>query len=124
MRLSTLSGRSIFVSKKQTMKLTKIKRSTKMNALTTGVRTPAAVLLYMLNFQKGSRFEVECDGEKLIEESGENGLTSFREGKHKEYAIKVSNSKDTVYFVEPFVVESFPDKEHVLSFHCRKAIVS
>src|SRR5512143_1533409 len=96
-------------------------RSKTMNNSLRGVTTPGAVLLYMLNLRKGSKFEAEFNGGKITGHSGENELALFGEGKHKQHAVKVSNSNGTIYFVEPFIVESFPDRNHILRFHCEKA---
>ena len=97
-----------------------------MNSLSvnSGIKIPASVLLYMLNIQKGANFEVNCNGNKITSESNETGLAVIREGKHKEYALKIGRNGDTKYFVGPFFVESFPDDKHILSFHCKDVKVS
>ena len=103
------------------MKLNKTIRRKKMNTLTTSgcVKMQSAVLLYMLNFQKGKDFEVESNGKKILCKSGENGLVKYKNGHHHEYGLKVTNSNETEYFIEPIFVESFPDNDHILSFHCK-----
>lgn len=92
-----------------------------MNTLNTNgnIRTQASVLLYMLNFQKGRKFEVESNGKDIIVESAENGLATLKDGNHKDHALKVTNSDETLYLVEPFFVESFPDNDNKLKFHCK-----
>lgn len=92
-----------------------------MNNSVRGVKTPGPVILYMLNLRKGSEFEARINGEKIIGHSGDNELALFEEGKRKQHAVKVCNSNGTIYFVEPFIVESFPDKDNILRFHCREA---
>lgn len=108
------------------MKLIKIVRRYKMNTLSTnsGIKIPAPVLLYMLNIQKGSNFEVNCNGNKITSESGENGLAVIKEGRHKEDALKIGKNGAAKYFIGPFFVESFPDDNHILSFHCKNIKMS
>jgi hypothetical protein len=108
------------------MKLKKIiirRKEMNPSSVSSCVKTPAAVLLYMLNFQKGRDFEADYNGKKIISESGENRLVKIKNGHHKEYAVKVTQSNKTAYFVEPFMVESFPDNDHILSFHCKDTII-
>jgi hypothetical protein len=92
-----------------------------MNNSTQGVKTPAPVILYMLNLMKGREFEAVLNGEKIIAHSGENKLALYEEGKRKHPAVKVCNSGGTIYLVEPLIVESFPDKDNILRVHCEKA---
>jgi hypothetical protein len=99
-------------------------KGVKMNNSVQGVKTPGPVILYMLNLRKGSEFEAKFNGEKIIGHSGENELALIEEGKRKQRAVKVCNSSGTAYFVEPFIVESFPDKDNILRFHCENAKLS
>jgi hypothetical protein len=92
-----------------------------MNNSVHGVKTPSPVILYMLNLTKGSEFEAKINGEKIIGHSGENELALFEEGKRKHPAVKVCNSGGTIYLVEPFIVDSFPDKDNILRFYCGNA---
>jgi len=92
-----------------------------MNNSVRGVKIPGPVILYMLNLSKGSEFEARVNGEKIVGHSGENKLALLEEGNLKRHAVKVRNSNGTMCFAEPFIVESFPDKDHILRFHCEKA---
>jgi hypothetical protein len=92
-----------------------------MNNTIRGVKIPSPVILYMLNLSKGKEFEAVFNGEKIISHSGENELTLYEEGNRKQHALKVCNSGETIYLVEPFIVESFPDRDNILRFHCEKA---
>jgi len=82
------------------------------------VKMQSAVLLYMLNIGQGKVFEVECNGKRIFCKSGENGLVKFKEEHHNRYGLKVTNKNETLCFMEPIFVESFPDNNHILSFHC------
>jgi hypothetical protein len=97
-----------------------------MNTLSSNgyIRTQASVLLYLLNLEKGRKFVAESNGNNIAFKSGKNGITSFKEGKHKEYALIVSNLNETMQFIEPILVESFPDKDGMLRFHCKEIIIT
>lgn len=82
------------------------------------IKIQSAILLYILNLQKGRDFEVECKGKMMICKSDENGLVNFKKGHHHEYGLKVSHPDETDCFIEPIYVESFPDINHTLIFHC------
>lgn len=88
------------------------------------VRTQSSVLLYLLNLGKGSKFVAECNGNNLTFTSGKNSSTIFKKGNRKQYALKVSNSKETMYFIEPIMVKHFPDINGMLRFHCKETIIS
>ena len=92
-----------------------------MNNSVRGVKTLGPVILYMLNLRKGSEFEAKFNGERLTGHSGENELALFEEDNLKRHAVKVCNSNGTIYFAEPFIVESFPDNDNILRFHCENA---
>lgn len=89
-----------------------------------GIKIPASVLYYMLNIQKGTDFEVKCNGDKIACESNENDLAVIKDGNHKEYAVKIGKNSNSKYFVGPFFVESFPDENHSLSFRCKDVKIS
>ena len=88
----------------------------------TQIRTPAAVILKMLNFEPGKEFIANVAGNQVINKSGVNGLEIMRNGYGNKTALRVSNQNETVYYFEPFMVEVFPDGERKLSFNCANAV--
>jgi len=86
------------------------------------IRTPAAVVLKMLNFEPGKEFIANVAGTQVTNKSGVNGLEIMRNGYGNKTALRVSNEKETVYYFEPFMVEVFPDGTHALSFQCDNAV--
>lgn len=88
------------------------------------IRTSAAVILKMLNFEPGREFIANVAGNQVINKSGVNGLEIMRNGYGNKTALRVSNENETVYYFEPFMVEVFPDGTHSLSFQCDNAIFS
>ncbi len=86
------------------------------------VRTPAAVILKMLNFEPGREFVANVAGNQVINKSGVNGLEIMRNGYGNKTALRVSDEHETVYYFEPFMVEIFPDGQSKLSFYCDNAV--
>lgn len=87
------------------------------------IRTQSSVLLYLLNLEKGRKFVAESNGSKCSFSSAKNAISAFKKGSRKQYALTVSDSEQTLYFIEPIFVESFPVADDILRFHCKETII-